>query len=65
MTGRMAQDMQDHGIQRLRAVIANYEGAVHVVTEFAIPSHKPPPNQLLVNIDGYDYLVTIEFQDPR
>ncbi len=62
---RTAQDMQDHGVQRLRAVIANYEGGVHVVEKFAIPSHAPPPGQLMVHIDGYDYLVTIEFQDPR
>ncbi len=65
MTGRTSQDMQDHGIQRLRAVIANYDGNVHVIEAFANSSHRPPPDQLMVHINGYDYLITIEFQDPR
>ena len=36
-----------------------------VINSFAHPSHKPPANQFYLTIDGYDYLVTVEFQDPR
>lgn len=64
MTSRTAQDMQDHGVKRVAEAL-EYDGRITVFTEFAIPSHRPPPNQLMVHIDGYDYLITIEFQDPR
>ncbi len=65
MTGRTAQDMRDHGAARIASVIKTFGVNMHVVEKFAIPSHVPPPGQLMVHIDGYDYLVTIEFQDPR
>ncbi len=62
--GRTAEDMQTHGKVRVARALDHLPG-IHVITAFAVPSHEPPPNQLYVNIDGYDYLVTIEFQDPR
>lgn len=59
-----ADDLQRHGAERVRfALMAPIN--MHVITEFAIPFHRPPPNQLMVHIDGYDYLITVEFQDPR
>lgn len=62
--GRSAEDMQAHGMERIEQAIV-FNPGMRVLREFAIPSNAPPPNQLYVIIDGYDYLVTVEFQDPR
>lgn len=62
--GPALQRMQRHGKVRLARALDHFPG-FRVITAFAHPSHEPPPNQLYVNIDGYDYLITIEFQDPR
>lgn len=64
MTGRTAQQMQDHGVKRLDDVINNSRG-MHVIHDGSPAWRAPPSNHLMVHIDGYDYLITIEFQDPR
>lgn len=59
-----AQDMEREGARKVKEAL-QLSIAVKVITKFAHPSHEPPPNQIMVGIGGYDYLVTVEFQDPR